>query len=171
MCPGLFQIDVFNGFFESGFSFANGSRFNQGDERTNTESFGGDARFEKGPWTARIEFDYSDIDQSRNGASQGRHFYHWYAETFYEIPKPGYVPGWVPMVNLTPYYRFDTRYSEEVRSTLFPTTTPTDVGRSTLGLRYILRPGTMFKTEYEWISEKGAKVNDDIFLASFVQEF
>lgn len=166
-----YGLDIFDGFFESGFSFANGARINQGDEGTNQYSLGADVRFERGPWTTRAEIDYSDLDAARNGSSQAIRFQHWYVESFYEISKPGLLPSWVPVVSLTPYYRYDRRYLTTLFSAVFPAVSVTNVGRNTLGLRYILRSGTMLKLEYELVSEKGTKVNDDIFLASFVQEF
>lgn len=169
-----YGLDLVPGaFFETGVSLANGPRISQGDNRTSANSVGLDGRLEWGPLTLRAEYDYSDLNRARTGLSTATavKFSHLYAEGFYDIPRPGWWPQGIPLLGLTPYYRYDTR---DLNS--FPAvgaaTTLQEINRHTFALRYILRPGTILKGEYSLVGEaEDASVNDDAFLMSFVQQF
>ena len=76
-------------------------------------------------------------------------------------------------MSLTPYYRYDTQDFNLVPSAASPN--PfflADAKRHTFALRYVLRPGSIMKGEYQVNGEaENADVADDIFLASYIQQF
>ena len=169
-----YGLELFPGaFFETGTSLAYGARINQGDNHTLADSIDVDGRLEWGPLTLRAEYDFSDLDRPRSGGSSATaaKFSHLYLEGYCEWRRPHWVPTWVPLVSLTPYYRYDTRNLNS-----FPAvgvaTTLTQVQRHTLALRYLMAPGRMLKTEYQLVGEaEGAAVDAIAFLMSFVQQF
>lgn len=164
-----YGLDALGGFAETGVSLASGARINQGDEKTETESLGLDARMEWGPLTLRAEYDDSDLDRPRTGGSAAT-FSHWYLEGFYELRRPQWLPPRIPWVSLTPYYRYDTRDFNSTPAVGAATTQ--EVKRHTFALNYRLWPKSILKGEYQLVGEaEEASVNDNAFLMSFVQEF
>ncbi len=165
-----YGLDALPGaFVETGVSLGTGARVGQGDNDAKSELFVLDTRLERGPLTLRAEWDYADEDRPRAGGS-ALVFAGVYFEGFYEVSRPAWLPGWIPLRSLTPYYRYDTR-----NLNLTPVTgsaSVIDVNRHTFALRHVLRPGTLLKWEYQLVGEaEGASVNDDSFLMSFVQSF
>ena len=169
-----YGLDVFPGaFFESGVSLAYGARINQGDNHTLSDSIDLDSRLEWGPLTLRAEYDYSDLDRPRSGGTSATaaKFSHIYLESFYELHRPRWIPGWVPLTSLTPYYRYDTRNFNSFPA-IGAATTLLQVQRHTFALRYLMKPDRMLKAEYQMVGEaEGADVDDNAFLMSFVQQF
>lgn len=127
---------------------------------------------EWGPLTFRAEYDSSNLDRPRSGGSTATAatFSHLYLEGFYEVPRPRWLPPWIPLASLTPYYRYDTRDFNSTPAT--GTATVQEIRRHTLALRYLMDTGRMLKAEYQLVGEaENADVDDDAFLMSFVQQF
>ena len=163
-----YGLDTLGGFFELGSSVSHGVRISQGDNGIQTDELVVDARFERGPLTLRGEYDYADEDRNTTGSNML--FKGFYGEGFYIFDKPDWLPHWVPMASLTPYYRFDTR--DFISTPLTGSNFLIDVKRHTYALRYIPKSGNIIKIEYQDnVESSGDSVDDNLLLMSFIREF
>ena len=164
-----YGLDIVGGFFETGVSLLQGARIGQGDNKTETSSIDLDGRFEWGPLTLRAEYAFLNQDRPRTGGSAAV-FSGFGLEGFYTLERPHGLPAWIPMTSLTPFYRYDVRDANTTPAT--GSDTVQLVKRHTFALRYTARPGSILKAEYQLVGEaEDASVNDNVFLASFVQQF
>jgi len=163
-----YGLDTLDGFFELGSSLSTGARISQGDNDVQTEQLVVDARFERGPLTLRGEYDYADEDRKSNGKAVI--FKGFYGEGYYVFNKPDWLPQWIPMASITPYYRFDTR--DFISIPLEGSSSITDVKRHTYAFRYIPKSGNIIKVEYQDnVNSTGDSVDDNLLLMSFIREF
>jgi len=163
-----YGLNMFEGYFETAFSFANGAGVLQKDSDAGLEFYLIDAQYNKGPLTLRVE--HQAISKEAVSVTDMRKtFEAIYVEGFYEFDRPLWSPQWLPLVSFTPYYRYDTRDVTKIPFT--EVESKIDVQRHTVAFKYVPLEGNIFKAEYQWNFEDGVEVDDNLLLMSFIKEF